>query len=93
MPKQFDEVVDIVVSDSRAKGDEWVNRFEREEERKKEEKREHNQEEGEAMPKRISYEDVLENMDLKERDEKPFWMKFLKSDYGKDLNDDQPMLP
>lgn len=33
----------------------------------------------------------MENLGLQENEEKPFWAKFLKSDYLKD--DDEPLLP
>jgi len=39
------------------------------------------------------YEDVLENMGLAEKEERPFWMKFLKSDYGTANDLDKPLLP
>ena len=38
----------------------------------------------------VSYGDVLEGMGLGEKEEKPFWAKFLKSDYLKE--DDGPIL-
>ena len=33
---------------------------------------------------KISYGGVLDNMGLGEKDEKPFWAKFLRSDYLKE---------
>ena len=42
--------------------------------------------------KKITYEGVLENMGLGEKEEKPFWAKFLRNDYMQEDND-RPLLP
>ena len=86
MPNQFDEVVDIVVADSRAKA---ADRVRRDDEARVSQSPKMNTQ-TEEQPKKISYEDVLENMGLQENEEKPFWAKFLKSDY---LQEDEPLLP
>lgn len=67
---QFDEVVDIVVSETRAKAAEKVAYLENKEV--------------------ISYDNTLEKMGLGEKEDKPFWTKFLRSDYLEE--DDGPML-
>ena len=41
---------------------------------------------------KISYEGVLENMGLAEREDKPFWAKFLRNDYL-EQQDSGPVLP
>ena len=56
-PEKMEEIVDIVVSDSRAKAAESVN---------------------EAG----AYDRVMEKMGLGDREEKPFWAKFIKADTG-----------
>lgn len=69
IPEQFDEVVDIIVSDSRAKANEKV----------------HNDEANDRNEK--SYDQTMVKMGLEETEEKPFWTKFLRTDY---MNDDAP---
>ena len=39
-----------------------------------------------------AYDTALEKMGLGEKDEKPFWAKFLRSDYLQE-DDDGPLLP
>lgn len=74
MPQQFEEVVDIVVSDSRAKANERVMK-----------------DDGEDEPK-SSYDQTMVKMGLEEKEDKPFWTKFLRSDYlGEE--DKAPLLP
>ena len=63
MPQQFEEVVDIVVSDSRAKANEKVQNDDQN-----------------AEPKN-SYDQTMVKMGLEEKEEKPFWTKFLRTDY------------
>jgi len=91
-PQQFEEVVDIVVSDSRAIASEKAARQEEKEEARAQQAQEH-ADSGEAaeLGAKISYEGVLENMGLGEKEEKPFWAKFLRSDYLQE--DDRPLLP
>ena len=86
MPDQFDDVVDIVVADSRAKAHDKVMR---DEARDSQTPRMNSQ--TEVQQQQPSYEGVMENLGLQENEEKPFWAKFLKSDYLKD--DDEPLLP
>ena len=69
IPEQFDEVVDIIVSDSRAKANEKV----------------HNDEANDRNEN--SYDQTMVKMGLEETEEKPFWTKFLRTDY---MNDDAP---
>jgi len=93
-PQQFDEVVDIVVSDSRAKASEKAIRQEEKEEASAQQALQY-ADSGEAaeLGAKPSYEGTLENMGLGvENEEKPFWAKFLRSDY---LQDDHngPLLP
>ena len=74
MPQQFEEVVDIVVSDSRAKANEKVMK-----------------DDGGDEPK-SSYDQTMVKMGLEEKEEKPFWTKFLRSDYLEE-EDKAPLLP
>lgn len=80
MPPQFEEVVDIVVNDSRAKALEHVSREEAAAAR------------GTADEQTPSYGQVVEKLGLEETEEKPFWTKFLRSDYL-DEADPAPLLP
>jgi len=91
-PQQFDEVVDVVVGDARAKASEKAIRQEEKEEASAQRALEY-RDSGEATEPeaKISYEGVLENMGLVENEEKPFWAKFLRSDYLQD--DAGPLLP
>ena len=40
-----------------------------------------------ATNQQTTYEDVLENMGLVEKDEKPFWTKYLKNDFGEEQDE------
>ena len=80
MPEQFEEVVDIVVSDSRARAQEHVSREEEAAARTT------------AEAPTPSYGQVVEKLGLEETEEKPFWTKFLRSDYM-DEAEPAPLLP
>lgn len=87
MPNQFDEVVDIVVADSRAKAADKVRR----DEARISSQTPRMNSQTEDQQQQPSYEGVLENLGLQENEEKPFWAKFLKADYLQE--DDEPLLP
>lgn len=110
VPAQFDEVVDIVVSDSRAKADDFVRKQEQQEDRRTESSKmvkfddevevvqQPDNQIGQGDERRppsavagTTYEQVLEKMGMGEENaEKPFWAKFLRSDYM-DQSDDGPV--
>jgi hypothetical protein len=105
VPPQLDEVVDMVVSDSRAKADDLVRKQEQRDERasskivKFDNEVEIVEQPGQEAAQRPSsavagttYEQVLEKMGMGEENaEKPFWAKFLRADYM-DQSDDGPVL-
>ena len=80
MPQQFEEVVDIVVNDSRARAAEHVSREEAAAER------------GTADEAPATYGQLVERLGGNETEEKPFWTKFLRTDYL-DEADAGPLLP
>ena len=92
LPPQFEEVVDIVVSESRAKANENILKEERKSELQMMSQQSDSQgrEPTEQLPPQASYADTLEKMGLEEKEDKPFWAKFLRSDYM--IKDDGPIL-
>ena len=80
-PQQFEEVVDIVVSESRAKASEQLARQEEKEEASRLEAQSNEPGEGQEPAGKASYAGALEAMGLEEREDKPFWAKFLRNDY------------
>ena len=75
-------MVDAVVGDARAKASDKVAPEELKEQNDMQNTfySNHNNE-GQDPDQKITYGGVLENMGLGEKEEKPFWAKFLRNDY------------